>query len=85
MFLSHDSFNSSKSERFRFNKLTRTYTSPRVGFDKNLERIDGPARLEGYFQSWKYYSALKSIGELSPKTLELVDSSSYYLEKLSEI
>ena len=85
LLLSRDLTNPSKRKRFRLNKLTRTYKSPRVGFDKNLERIEGPARLEGYFQSYKYYSALQLMGELSPKTLELIDPSSYFLGRLSEI
>jgi hypothetical protein len=85
MYRSRDSVDSLESKQSIFNKFVRTYHSPLNGFDPNLEKIKHPTRLEGYFQSWKYYSQLKEMGELSPKILEVIAPSRSFLQTLSEI
>jgi len=85
MYRSRVSLNSVEIKNPIFNKFVRTYFSPLNGFDPNLEKIKYPIRLEGYFQSWKYYSQLKEMGELSPKILDVIDPSSVFLKRLSDI
>lgn len=42
-----------------FSKLIKSffhrYYSGAIGFDKNIENLQAPVRLSGYFQSWRYF------------------------------
>jgi hypothetical protein len=49
-------------------KYLRRYRSLVVGYDPRLEVITPPVRLEGYFQTYRYYQALKDQG-LVPEIL----------------
>jgi Glycosyl transferase family 11 len=39
------------------NKTGMTYISTEIGFDPDLDLIEAPKSIEGYFQSYKYYQA----------------------------
>ena len=74
-----------KIEYLKFDKVKRTYKSPYGGFDPNLERIERPLRLEGFFQTWRYYSATRSNSEGTSVALRLVEPSIHYQEMLTRI
>jgi hypothetical protein len=40
-------------------KIFRQYQSSVLGYDPNLDQIKPPMTITGYFQTWKYYQALK--------------------------
>jgi hypothetical protein len=85
LYISKSRVKVQKKDSYQFNKITNTYTSRINGFDPNLESLCGSLRVEGYFQTWRYYSQLKEMGELSQCPLELIDPSNFFLEKLLEI
>jgi hypothetical protein len=51
------------------------YFSKVVGFDDNLEKIESPVTLNGYFQSYRYFYSIRD----SIKPIELKNPSSWYL------
>ena len=59
-------------------KYLRQYHSPVVGYDPQLQEITPPVKLFGYFQTWRYYQALKDQG-LAPEVL-MKKPSSWFLE-----
>jgi hypothetical protein len=43
-------------------KILHQYHSPAPGFDPQLEHLKPPVTIVGYFQSWRYFQALKEKG-----------------------
>jgi hypothetical protein len=63
-------------------KYLRQYHSPDVGYDPQLQSITPPVKLFGYFQTWRYYQALKDQG-LVPEIL-MKRPSSWFLDTADE-
>ena len=54
-------------KRFRYlSKLVNFYSSPVVGFDRNLLTIGKPLIINGYFQTYEYVSRVSEIEEDTP-------------------
>ena len=77
--------NSSTRINLLLNRMSCTYTSPKVGFDANLDKIDRPVRIEGYFQTWKYYHSISANNASIQSPLCLVKPSEFYAEMLTKI
>jgi hypothetical protein len=45
-------------------KIFRQYMSSVVGYDPNLLKLQSPISIQGYFQTWRYYSELKAGSQL---------------------
>ena len=64
-----------------FNKFCilffKTYRSQVIGFDVNLDTINAPVNLRGYFQTWKYAQSLIGTDGFVPK---LQNPSLWYSE-----
>jgi len=68
------------------NKLTRalpifrisknSFTSIEIGFDRLLDKVTPPASIQGYFQSYKYFSSCSE----DIKVIKLKNPSSWYLD-----
>ena len=68
------------------NKLTRalpmfrnsknSLNSIEIGFDPLLDKVSSPASIQGYFQSYKYFTSFSE----DIKVIKLKDPSSWYLE-----
>ena len=68
------------------NKLTRalpilrisknSFTSIEIGFDPLLDKVSSPASIQGYFQSYKYFTSCSE----DIKVIKLKNPSSWYLE-----
>jgi hypothetical protein len=39
-----------------YSNLSRSYNSNEIGFDKNIETLESPIRISGYYQTWKYFN-----------------------------
>lgn len=61
-----------------FSRMLPGYTSPQYGFDSFLDKVTKGTFLRGYFQSYKYLDALKSLGH--QLSLELRQPSQGFLE-----
>lgn len=64
---------------------SKTFTSLSLGYDCNLDAIEGPLRLEGYFQTWRYYSAITGDIFNHHNQLKLKEPSIQFLEKFESI
>jgi hypothetical protein len=64
---------------------SKTFTSLSLGYDCNLDAIEGPLRLEGYFQTWRYYSAITGDIFNHHNQLKLKEPSIQFLERLEKI
>lgn len=59
-------------------KIFHQYHSSALGFDPQLEQLKPPVTIVGYFQTWRYFEALKSLG-LVPE-IKMKRPSSWFLE-----
>jgi len=71
---------SSRDWQLRF---LRQYHSPVIGFDPKLQEITPPVTLAGYFQTWRYYQALKDQ-HLLPEVI-MKSPSSWFLNTANEL
>ena len=59
-------------------KILHQYHSPAPGYDSQLEHLKPPVTIVGYFQTWRYFQALRESG-LFPE-LEMKKPSSWILD-----
>ena len=64
-------------------RILHQYQSPEVGFDPLLENLKPPVTITGYFQTWKYYQALKGKDLVSE--IQIKNPSTWFLEKLKDL
>ena len=64
-------------------KILRQYQSSVVGYDPELDNLKPPITISGYFQTWKYYEALKDRN-LVPE-INIVNPSEWFLLMLEEL
>lgn len=63
-------------------KTLRQYQSSVVGYDPELDNLKPPITISGYFQTWKYYKAIKDRN-LAPE-IEIINPSEWFLQMLEE-
>ena len=59
-------------------KYLHFYRSSVLGYDSNLEGLEPPVTLFGYFQTWKYYQSLKNRGLV--EEIGMKNPSNWFLE-----
>jgi hypothetical protein len=57
--------------------LLRRYNSSEIGFDHNVKELKPPIVLMGYFQSWRYFDAIK---DKINQPIEILKPSEWYRE-----
>lgn len=57
--------------------MSRRYNSSEIGFDHNVKELKPPIVLTGYFQSWRYFDAIK---EKIDRPIEIFNPSEWYRE-----
>ncbi len=63
-------------------KILRQYQSSVVGYDPELNNLKPPITISGYFQTWKYYKALKDRN-LVPE-IQIINPSQWFLHMVEE-
>ena len=64
-------------------KIFHQYHSPAPGYDSQLEQLKPPVTLVGYFQTWRYFQALKEK-DLVPE-IAMKNPSPWFLDTNSQI
>jgi hypothetical protein len=64
-------------------KILRQYHSPAPGYDPQLEQLKPSVTIVGYFQTWRYFDALKNKG-LVPE-LQIKQPSRWFLEMTEQM
>lgn len=70
--------------KFRKFSMTRLglYQSNVIGYDFQLDKLDTPIEIRGYFQSWRY---LKDVEVDTSLSIDLVDPSSWFRAQSADI
>jgi hypothetical protein len=64
-----------------FGKFDELYVSKKIGFDPELERINSPTTIQGYFQSYKYFEEFTK----DKVAIELSNPSNWYLQMQKDL
>jgi hypothetical protein len=66
-------------------KTLNLYTSPDTGFDPELSRKKTTRKIEGYFQTWRYFHEVKSLKPHLVVNLEPRDLSPYLRKMITDV
>jgi hypothetical protein len=64
-------------------RVLHQYQSAVLGFDPLLADIKPPVTITGYFQTWRYYQALKDKGLVSE--IQMKNPSNWFINKMNEL
>jgi hypothetical protein len=69
----------------KLDKALNLYVSSETGFDPQLSQMKKVRRLEGYFQTWRYFHEVKTLKPHLVINLEPSDPSPYLEKMINEI